>query len=306
MTTSAHRRESRSGVLVIDKPPGVTSHDVVSRIRRLFGMKRVGHTGTLDPMATGVLVICLGQATRIAEYLTAERKVYRAGVTFGIETDSQDATGRTIRETDASHLDKDSIERALAGFRGVIEQVPPMVSAIHHEGKRLYQLARKGLEVERKPRTVEIYGLDLTGFEAGAQAGATLEVECSTGTYIRTLAADIGAAVGTGAMLQSLRRTRVGSFTLSEAATLEELEERKQRDELSESVRSIREALSMWPSVTLDQEALNRIRQGQPVEAHTSNLGLHLLLDGAGAVAAVAELRADGLFAPIKVLTESA
>ena len=290
------------GILAIDKPGGMTSHDVVNRVRKIVGIKRVGHTGTLDPMATGVLVICLGQATRVVEYLTAERKEYHAGITFGVETDSQDSTGAVVRETDSGHLTRDAVERALEGFRGRIQQIPPMVSAVHHEGRRLYELARKGIEVERKPRDVEIHRLTLVSFEPGSRAQAWLEIECSTGTYIRTLAADIGAALGVGAMMHSLRRTRVGAFMLSECITLEELQTHAAEGTLAKAVHSIPEALSAWPQISLDDNELTRVTHGQAIQTASLHSGPFLLLTPSGEAAAIAEMREAGMLAPVKVL----
>lgn len=292
------------GVVVIDKPAGMTSHDVVARVRRLFDTKRVGHTGTLDPLATGVLVVCIGQATRIVEYLTAASKEYVAGVVFGVETDSQDATGAVLREADSSVLTAEQLEAVLPGFRGRIRQTPPMVSAVHHEGRRLYELARKGVEVERAAREVEVTRLEMCGFRPGPRARATLTVECSTGTYIRTLAHDIGAALGVGGMMESLRRTRAGAFRLDHARTLEELAALREAGALHTALRSIPDALADWPRVTLTEEEARRIAQGQTAEARGLTADRALLLDEAGAPLALA--RADGRrLAPFKVLVRS-
>lgn len=247
----------------------MTSHDVVYAARRLFRTKRVGHTGTLDPDATGVLVLCLGQATRLAEYLSAHRKNYITEVVFGVETDTQDASGVTVAEQDASRLTAEEIDALLARFRGTIEQIPPMVSARHHEGKRLYELARAGVTVERAARPVEIERIALGDFTPGTHPTARLEVTCSSGTYIRTLAADLGAAAGVGGMMRSLRRTWVddpdGPFTLANAHTLDELQEREAAGTLQDAVLPVVRALVSWPQVSLDAEQLARIRHGQPV-----------------------------------------
>jgi len=296
------------GVVVVDKPGGITSHDVVRRVRRIYGTKRVGHAGTLDPLATGVLVVCLGPATRIVEYLAAARKEYVAGVVFGVTTDTEDATGHLVSETDASALTEATARAVLSRFRGTIFQTPPMVSAVHHEGKRLYELARQGIEVERQPRPVEIYRLEMTAFTPGPRASATLVVECSTGTYVRTLAADIGAALGVGGMMASLQRTRVGAFTLADAFTLDDLSARQETGALAPTLRSIADALADWPRVVLDTDDLRRVSQGQPVrrkgsEGATGKEGrerLVLLVDGAGAAVAIARVKGD-LLAPEKV-----
>ena len=258
-----------NGIVVVDKPAGVTSHDVVDAARRLYRTKRVGHTGTLDPDATGVLVLCLGYATRLAEYLSASRKNYIAEVKFGIESDTQDASGKITREQDASHLTQADLLTLLPRFRGTIEQVPPMVSALHHEGKRLYELAREGITVERDARPVQINGLELLDFAPGTNPIARIEITCSTGTYIRTLAADLGEAAGTGALMQSLRRTWVGDsqrdFNLQAAHTLDELRPKHDDGTLGETVVSLSAALKSWPQAAMDEAEITRIRNGQAI-----------------------------------------
>jgi tRNA pseudouridine55 synthase len=213
------------GVLVCDKPGGITSHDVVARVRRLAGQRRVGHGGTLDPPATGVLVLALGRATRLLPFLPTEPKRYLAEVAFGAETDTLDATGTVTATADAAGVDEAALRAALAGFVGPQLQVPPMVSAIKVGGERLYAKARRGEEVDRAPRPIVIQALELLGFTGGERPRATLEVTCSGGTYVRSLAADLGRALGTLAHLAALRRTAVGRFTEADAHTLGELEE---------------------------------------------------------------------------------
>ena len=259
------------GIVVVDKDAGMTSHDVVGVARRLFRTKRVGHTGTLDPDATGVLVLCLGNATRLAEYLSAARKHYVAEVVFGIETTTQDASGQITAQTDATHITEQTVRGLLPGFQGTIQQVPPMVSALHHEGQRLYDLARQGITVERQARTVQIDALELTGFVSGTNPTATLEITCSTGTYIRSLAADLGASAGVGGMMQTLRRTWVGEsldetdrpFTLANAHTLDALRERAQAGTLAEVILPLHLAVSEWPQVRLTEPQIAAIRQGR-------------------------------------------
>ncbi len=266
---STAKLKPKQGLVVIDKPAGMTSHDVVSIARRLFWTKRVGHTGTLDPDATGVLVLCLGQATRLAEYLSASRKHYVTEVRFGIETDTQDASGTTVSECDASHLTADMISELLPPFRGAIQQVPPMVSALHHEGKRLYDLARRGVTVERAARNIEIDSFEMMAFSPDIRPTATLEVTCSTGTYIRTLAADLGTAAGTGAIMSTLRRTWVGDtnnhFALEEAHTLDDLHRRADAGTIWEIVLPPAAALNGWKQLNASPEQLARLRNGQPL-----------------------------------------
>jgi tRNA pseudouridine55 synthase len=211
------------GVLVCDKPAGMTSHDVVARVRRLAGQRRVGHGGTLDPPATGVLVLALGRATRLLPFLPTEPKRYLATVAFGAETDTLDAAGTVTATADAGGVDEAGLRAALAGFLGPQEQVPPMVSAIKVGGERLYAKARRGEQVERTPRPIVIHELELLAFTPGERPLATVEVACSGGTYVRSLAADLGRAVGTLAHLERLRRTAVGRFTEAGAHALEDL-----------------------------------------------------------------------------------
>jgi tRNA pseudouridine55 synthase len=211
------------GVLVCDKPAGLTSHDVVARVRRLAGQRRVGHGGTLDPPATGVLVLALGRATRLLPFLPTEPKRYLAGVAFGAETDTLDAAGTVTATAGTGGVDEAGLRAALAGFVGPQEQVPPMVSAIKVGGERLYAKARRGEEVERAARPIVIHELELLGLAGGERPLATISVACSGGTYVRSLAADLGRALGTLAHLASLRRTAVGRFGEAAAHTLEEL-----------------------------------------------------------------------------------
>lgn len=211
------------GVLNLLKPPGMTSHDVVNVVRRALGIKKVGHTGTLDPGVAGVLPICVGRATRLAEFIAGEDKAYRAEVTFGVVTDTQDSFGETVAEQEASHLTRGDLAYALTRFHGPIMQVPPMVSAVKVGGKRLYELAREGVVVERQARPVTIHKLQLLDFRPGPRPVAYLDVVCSKGTYIRTLAHDLGQGLKVGAHMSYLVRTRSGPFQLAAAATLEEL-----------------------------------------------------------------------------------
>jgi tRNA pseudouridine55 synthase len=217
------------GVLVCDKPAGMTSHDVVARVRRLAGQRRVGHGGTLDPPATGVLVVALGRATRLLPFLPMEPKRYLARVAFGAETDTLDATGTVTATAEAAGVDEAAVRAALAGFLGPQQQVPPMVSAVKVAGERLYAKARRGEQVARAPRPIVVHELELLGFTAGERSPdrpvATVAVTCSGGTYVRSLAADLGRALGTLAHLASLRRTAVGRFTEADAHALDELED---------------------------------------------------------------------------------
>jgi tRNA pseudouridine55 synthase len=211
------------GLVVVDKPPGCTSHDVVARLRRAYGQRRVGHAGTLDPDATGVLLVGLGRATRLLRYLTEAGKAYDGRIVFGVATDTLDGTGEIVDQRPMP-LTRDEVEAALPRFVGDLEQLPPMVSAVKVGGRRLHELARAGKEVERSPRRVHVDRFDVVAFEPGPYPAAGVEVECGSGTYVRSLAADLGTALGGCAHLAALRRTRVGSFTLADARTLDSIE----------------------------------------------------------------------------------
>jgi tRNA pseudouridine55 synthase len=212
------------GVLVCDKPAGMTSHDVVARVRRLAGQRRVGHGGTLDPPATGVLVLALGRATRLLPFLPMEPKRYLARIAFGAETDTLDASGTVTATAAADGVDAAAVRGALRGFLGPQQQVPPMVSAVKVGGERLYAKARRGESVERAARPIVVHALELVDFTGGERPEATVEVTCSGGTYVRSLAADLGRRLGTLAHLAALRRTAAGQFTERDAHTLADLE----------------------------------------------------------------------------------
>jgi tRNA pseudouridine55 synthase len=249
------------GVLVVDKPQWLTSHDVVNRIRRLAGQKRVGHSGTLDPMATGVLLVCLGRATRIAQYLAGSEKTYRARARLGVATDTQDATGTTIAERPVAVTCAD-VAGALDAFRGSIQQVPPMYSALKRQGRALYELARAGVTVEREARRVGILALDLTACELPE---IEFVVRCSAGTYIRTLAHDLGERLGCGAHLTALRREATGNFEAAGAVRLADLEAEVDGDAWTRYLVPIARALGDWPALRLDGPAAQRLANGQPV-----------------------------------------
>jgi len=212
------------GVLVCDKPAGMTSHDVVARIRRLAGQRRIGHGGTLDPPATGVLVVALGRVTRLLPFLPMEPKRYLATIAFGSETDTLDAAGTVTATARAEQIDEEGVAAALTRLTGAQQQVPPMVSAVKLGGERLYAKARRGETVDRAARPITVHALDLRGFQGGPAPLATVAVTCSGGTYVRVLAADLGRALGSLAHLASLRRTAVGPFTEQTAHALDELE----------------------------------------------------------------------------------
>ncbi|GAK52458.1 tRNA pseudouridine synthase B 1 [Candidatus Moduliflexus flocculans] len=255
------------GVLLIRKTAGMTSHDVVAQIRKIFQTKKVGHAGTLDPFATGLLLLCLGDATRIVQYLTDGEKTYRAVMKLGERTDTQDYTGKIIERRDVPALTTEDVEGMFARFTGEIAQVPPMYSARRVQGQRLYELARAGKEVEREARPVTIRELTLT---AMTLPYLHLQVVCSKGTYIRALANDLGEAFGCGAHLTELERTQSGRFLLHDAMSLEELVAmRDDRERLRRCLLPIDAALAEWPSLTLDETAAGRIAHGAAVALPT-------------------------------------
>lgn len=284
-----------NGFLVVDKPQGLTSHDVVLKVRRGTDIKRIGHAGTLDPMATGVLVLCLGYATRLSEYVMNSTKVYRATLRLGIETDTYDAEGRITAEADASHITREQFEAALDPFRGSILQVPPMYSAIQQGGKRLYELARAGQEVERAPRPVTIYALTVTDWQP---PDVSIEAACTAGTYIRSLAHDIGATLGVGAHLIALRRTQSGS--LADPVAWETLlsalaDGTWPRFVLDESV-----PLAAMPAVYLDAKQTADVLHGKAITPPEQIEGTARLYDPERRLIAVAEMQTDRL-QPVKV-----
>lgn len=249
------------GILNLNKPRGPTSHDVVARVRVLTGIRRAGHAGTLDPLATGVLLVCVGRATRVAEYLALKRKTYRAHVRLGVTTDTYDAEGRVVAEAPVG-VSRAQVEAALEKLRGTIMQVPPMYSAVKHEGTPLYRLARQGLEVERKARQVEVYRLELTDWEPPE---CTLEVTCSSGTYVRALAHALGEALGCGAHLAGLVRLASGQFGLEDAVTLEELAQAVADGRWAALLHPIDAALAHFPALHLDADAARRLCLGQAI-----------------------------------------
>ena len=284
---------------MIDKPAGVTSFDVVALVRRRLGVRRVGHAGTLDPDATGVLPVLLGEATKLMAYVSDHEKEYRAVLRFGVRTDTQDLSGRVLSEVPVLDLTRPIVEAAARGFVGRIQQTPPMYSALHHAGRRLYELAREGVEVSRSPREVLVHALEV---EAVAEGRATLRVVCGKGTYVRTLAADLGEALGTGAAVERLTRLRVGPFTTDGAVTWDMLEQTPEAS-LRARIAPPDAALAGWFEVRLDAAGTTAFRHGQPVGSAGSPPGLVRVHDGAGALVGVGMVDADGgRLRPIRIL----
>jgi len=252
------------GLLLIDKPKGMTSYEAVLKVKEALGVKKAGHTGTLDPSATGLLLICVGKATKLTPFLQDLDKTYKGKMVFGITTSSLDEEGEIVEEKDASSLTREQVEEVFSHFTGKIRQTPPMFSAVHYRGERLYKLARKGVEVERPLRQVQVYELKLINFHAGRHPQAEFEVRCSKGTYIRSLCSDIGKALGCGAYQASLCRTKIGPFELKEAKKPSELE-RMDEIKIKEVLYSLSEALSHLPLVTVKKEAEKMVKWGRPL-----------------------------------------
>ncbi|MFO8100728.1 MAG: tRNA pseudouridine(55) synthase TruB [Dehalococcoidia bacterium] len=264
---------SIDGIINLNKPRGRTSFQMVSVVRKLTGFPKAGHAGTLDPDATGVLPILLGRATRLVPFLTDSPKVYRAGIEFGRSTATYDSSGDTTAEGDASSLTLEVIEEALGRFRGTIEQIPPMYSAVKHQGKPLYKLARAGLEVPRQPREVRIFRLEALEWQKPLLSA---EVECSKGTYIRSLAHDLGEVLGCGACLKQLTRIQTGPFNINQSITPEELEKASSEGSWQNLVHPPDTALMHLAAITVDEEGEENIKYGRPVFAvggHEANDG---------------------------------
>jgi tRNA pseudouridine55 synthase len=282
------------GFLNIDKPAGLTSHDVVAKIRRAAGQRRVGHGGTLDPAATGVLPIALGAATRLLEYLVEGRKSYRATIRFGITTTTDDAEGAVVAEQPVPELSQKELHEVAQSFVGTIQQAPPMYSAIQIGGQRMYDLARRGDQVDLPPRTVEIDRIDLVDWQLPL---AVVDVVCGKGTYIRSLARDLGMALGCGAHLQALRRTAVGPLVISDAIPLEQL--LVDPAQIQQWLLPPEAAVADWPRIDVDDVTAARVRNGVAIDLSTpAKLVRVHTLDGT----LLALLRHDaGLWRPFKV-----
>jgi len=259
-----------SGVLVLDKPIGLTSHDVVQIVRRGTGIRRAGHTGTLDPRASGVLVILVGPAVRLSEFVSASDKRYQATIHMGSSTDTYDSEGAITDETPVEDIEEEAFDEILQTFVGEIEQVPPPYSAVKVKGRKAYEMARKGEEVELEPRKINVYSLDVLEW---APPETVIDVYCSSGTYVRSLANDLGQAMGTGAHLIGLRRTKSGRFTLRDAVPLRRLREAFDAGDWYKFLIPAAEALADWPMVELDADEVEKVRHGHRVPAEPDQTG---------------------------------
>lgn len=279
-----------NGIIVINKPQGKTSHDMVSFVRRLTGIKKVGHTGTLDPMATGVLPICIGKATKAADMLTDSDKAYRTQMVLGATTDTQDATGKILTERQVA-VTEDNIKDAVSQFIGEILQIPPMFSAVKKDGKKLYELARRGISVEREPRRVKIYDIRIMEIDLENNT-VTLDVSCSKGTYIRALCEDIGEGLGCGAYMKSLVRTKSAGFTLSDSFTADELSEMKDKGALESALLPLDGIFKAYDSIQLDALSAKKVKNGMRIRVkNAQNEKTYRIYDENGAFLCISECK---------------
>jgi tRNA pseudouridine55 synthase len=296
------------GILVVDKPAGPTSFAVVERVRRALGAAKAGHTGTLDPAATGVLAVCVDDAVKLQHWIMEGDKAYEALVVFGLSTDTEDAEGRETARGDPSGLSAEGVVAALAGFVGEIDQVPPMYSAVRVGGKRLHESARAGETVEREPRRVVVHALDLLAFEPAPEGGlarARIAVRCGKGTYVRTLASALGTALGVPAHLGALRRTASGPFHIDSSTPLEEIERlaRETPEALAARMVSPADALGAFPTVRLAPDEVRALAQGKVLPREAPG-PLCRALDDRGALVAMVAPAAGGALKPVRVFVQ--
>ncbi len=304
MAKRKNRGRAVNGVLLFDKPSGGSSNQMLQKVKRLYGAAKAGHTGSLDPLATGMLPICFGEATKISAFLLDADKRYQLRCQLGVKTSTGDAEGDVVRRWDSSDVQAADIEAILPAFTGEIEQIPPMYSALKHNGERLYKLARQGIEVERKPRRITIYEIRFLGL---CDEILELEVTCSKGTYVRTLVEDIAARLNTGAHIVSLRRLRVGPYS-GDMVTLEHLEQLAQQgtEALDQCLLPIDSGVADWPDIQLGSDAAFYVRQGQPVLVpHAPTEGWVRMYEHSRFLG-VGEIQDDGLVAPRRMIQEHA
>ncbi|MBO9128864.1 tRNA pseudouridine(55) synthase TruB [Bacillus sp. 165] len=299
------------GVLLLNKPKGMTSHDCVFKVRKLLKEKRVGHTGTLDPDVTGVLPICIGRATKIVQFLTSETKAYEGEVTIGYSTTTEDASGEVVEEREVNRpIFKKEVEEVLKSLTGMIEQIPPMYSAVKVNGKKLYEYARQGIQVERPVRTVTIHKFELLTSEdsfMGPTVSFRFRVYCSKGTYVRTLAVMIGEKLGFPAHMSDLKRIASGHFNLEDCITLQEIEERTEQGTMDEVLLSIEEALQDFPKIIVDAEGAEKVKNGGFLPHDHEKGAYFTVFDAAGNCLAIYEghPKHAKLLKPTKVLVNN-
>lgn len=312
------KRRSRgrdiSGVIVLDKPKQMSSNGAVQQAKKLFYAQKVGHSGSLDPLATGVLPLCFGEATKFSQYLLNSDKKYHARLKLGVSTDSGDADGSVLDERPVGDISFHDVDEALEAFRGEFEQVPSMFSAIKHKGQPLYKLARQGIEVERKPRPVAVYSNVVVEL---ADNELTLELHCSKGTYVRSIAHDLGEALGCGAHVSELRRTMAGPFGEQDVVTFEVLDKAHREKRLDHMMKPVSSMVRQWPSVTLSDNTACYIKQGQPVivphaptsgwvqlreQIHTQKVEREETIEPSQRFLGVGEILEDGRVAPRRLV----
>jgi len=304
---SRRRKSGRNvnGLILLDKPSGITSNQALQIVKRLFKARKAGHTGSLDPLASGLLPICMGEATKISAFLLDADKHYWVSCKIGERTTTGDAEGQVLGQRPIDSVDADKVAQVLSGFRGPIEQIPPMYSAVKHQGQRLYKLARQGLEVERKPRAVTIHELELLRFEPPY---FEIDVRCTKGTYVRTLVEDIGEVLGCGAYVADMRRLGVGPYREPDMHTLDSLETLAAEglEVLDRQIVSIESALAQWPDVRLSGDAAFYMRQGQPVLVpHAPTSGWVRLYEGEHQFLGMGQVLDDGRVAPRRLLSQA-
>lgn len=305
MNAGVRPQRNVSGILLLDKPAGITSNAALQQVKRLFQARKAGHTGSLDPLASGVLPICLGEATKISAFLLEADKRYLVEVALGVRTTTADADGEIVATTPVPPLDGALLDGVLARFTGRLQQVPPMYSALKRHGQPLYRLARRGIDVERAPRDIEIFALQLLRFDAQT---IVLEVHCSKGTYIRSLAEDIGAALGCAAHVRALRRTAVGAFRVNEAIALPALEATARENgitTLDTCLVLMESAIRHWPEVRLTEDVAALVRHGQAVVVpHAPTRGLVRIFGGRSGFLGVGQVLEDGRVAPKRLVND--
>ncbi len=295
-----------NGILVLDKPAGLSSNEAVQKAKRLFNAKKVGHTGALDPLATGVLPLCFGEATKFSQYLLSSDKKYWVRLKLGVSTDSGDSDGQVVSTRPVENVDVARVEEALRFFRGEIDQVPSMFSAIKHQGQPLYKLARQGIQIEREARRVTVFSNELLELSGDR---LVLSIHCSKGTYVRTIAEELGELLGCGAHVVELRRTAAGPFTQADLVTFETLEEALEQGSLDPFLLPVAAAVREWPEVRLTDNTAYYLRQGQPVIVpHAPSSGWVRLseveADESTKFIGVGEILDDGRVAPRRLVVE--
>lgn len=309
MARRKNKGRNISGVLLLDKPSGSSSNHALQKVKRLFGAAKAGHTGSLDPLATGMLPICLGEATKISAFLLDSDKRYQLQCQLGVTTTTGDAEGEVLDSWDVSAISEKDVKSVLPKFVGEIEQVPPMYSALKHNGERLYKLARQGIEVERKARRITIYDIDFISLQRDDDDRLLLEleVECSKGTYVRTLVEDIATELGCGAHITSLRRLSVGPYD-DEMVTMDQLSELAERgfDALDACLKPVDSGVADWPDVHLSTDAAFYVRQGQPVMVPQAPTEGWVRIYDQSDFLGIGEIQDDGLVAPRRMIRQCA